>query len=107
MSNFFSQFHHHRKLLNFLLGHKGGQFAPESVASFTGIPIQKVIEKMLADYGIKMPSIMAIEKLGEIKMIESKINEHKILRAIEPSSEHKKMFSAVGISILPELAYVS
>jgi transposase len=72
-----------------------------------GYYVQKVIEKMLADYGIKMPSIRAIEKLGKIKMIESKINRHKILRAIEPNPEHKKIFSAVGISILPEFAYVS
>ena len=72
-----------------------------------GYYVQKVMEKMLASYGIKIPSMRAIEKLGEIKMIESKINGHKILRSIEPSSEHKKMLSAVGISDFPELAYVS
>jgi len=72
-----------------------------------GYYVQKVIEKMLADYGIKMPSIRAIEKLGEIKMIESKINGRKILRSIEPSSEHIKILSAVGVSNFPELAYVS
>jgi len=50
-----------------------------------------VIEKMVVDYGLKIPGIRVIEKIGEIKMIESKINGHKLLRAIEPSSKHTKI----------------
>lgn len=69
--------------------------------------VQKVIDKMLSDSGLEIGSMRAIEKLGELKMIESNINGHKILRSIEPTSEHKKILSAVGISNFPELAYVS
>jgi hypothetical protein len=69
--------------------------------------MQKVMDKMLAYYGLQIASMRAIEKLGELMMIESKINVHKILRSIEPTSEHKKILAAVGISSFPELAYVS
>lgn len=71
-----------------------------------GYYIQKVIEKMLRISGLEMGGLKMIEKMGEIKMIESEVRRCKILQSIELRKEHKEILSALGIPRLPEMAYM-
>jgi transposase len=63
-----------------------------------GYYLQKVIEKMLQGKGKEMSGQRAIEKLGEIKLIKSKISGRSVFQAIELKKEHKTILSDLDVS---------
>lgn len=68
--------------------------------------LQKVMGKLLSKAGLELSGLQAIEKLSEIKLVKSRVNDKKVLQAVTLRKGHTEILKALGIPHIP-LTYLS
>ncbi len=67
--------------------------------------IQKVIDQELKRASSPYSALQAIEKLGEIRLIENVIADRRFYQTIKPGAQHKQILKALNIEPIPEAVF--